>query len=438
MKSKKAVWPIAGALVAAGIAVSAGILGQAQAIDEIPERRPARFLSFRFADSLERPQREEQEHPDDLLRAMGLKPGDVVADVGCGTGFLARRIAKIVGPTGRVYCEDIQEEMLDLMKQRADREGVTGIVPILGTVDDPKLPAGTADWLLLADVYHEMDDWQGMLMRLRPALSPRGKIALVEARAEDNTASYINPAHRMSVRQVLAEWRPAGYRLVDLLEGLPSHHLFIMETGETTGRVPAINDMSLATAIRTAAVEAQPHGAGDRTVTIRVRRTGKARLIVTTAPGEYFASPRGRTRDMVTTRDGWVALFDDNWHDMTLSASGIALARDAPGPTVSLELQPERSAPLRTLMYAMQAGGLPSIVAQASLAIAVDDRPYEEIEPLLGGGPVSEAHAAGLAMMAVERINGGIASRKIMAARDRIAAAVPDEMLRVALLQLQR
>ena len=425
-------------LVCAGGVVAAAALLQAQTTDGIPARSPARFLSVRFADSLERPQRDDQEHPDDLFRAMGLKAGDVVADVGCGTGFLARRIAKIVGPTGKVYCEDIPADMLEQMKQRAAREGVIGIVPVLGTADDPRLPPGTSDWLLLADVYHEMDDGPGMLAHMRAALAPRGRIAIVEARAEDNTASYINPAHRMSVRQVLAEWKPAGYRLVDLLEGLPSHHLFIMETGDAAGRAPAIADMSLATAMRTAAVEAQPHGSGDRTVTVRIRRTGKDRLIVTTAPGEYFASPLGRTRDMVTTRDGWTALFDDNWHDMTLSAGGVALARDAPGLSVSLELRPERSAPLRTLMYAMQAGGLPSIVAQASLAIAVDDRTYDEMEPLLGGGPVSAAHAAALAMIAVERISGGVSSRRIMAARDRLAEAVPDEMLRLALLQLRR
>lgn len=411
---------------------------QTQPADDIPDRRPARFLSFRFAESLERPERTEQERPDDLLRALALKPGDVVADVGCGTGFLARRIAKIVGPTGKVYCEDIQPEMLDRMKQYAAQEGVAGIVPVLGTAADPKLPKGVVDWLVLADVYHEFDDWRAMLLQMRAALAPRGKIALVEARAEDNTAGYVNPQHRMSVRQVLAEWKSAGYRLLDLQESLPSQHLFILAPGEGASPAAAMEDLSLATALRTGAVEAQPRGSGDRSVTIRLRRTGRNPLVVTTAPGEYFASPLGRTRDMVATRDGSSALFDDEWHDMTLLAAGVAVNREAPGSATALEFRPERARPLRALMYAMQAGGLPFIVAQASLAIAVDDRSYEEMEPLLQGGPISAPHAAALAMMSVERAGGNVASRKIAAARDRLAAEVPDEALRNSLMQLGR
>ena len=179
------------------------------------------------------------ERPDDMIRAIGLKAGDVVADVGCGTGFLARRIARIVGPTGKVYCQDIQPEMLELMKQRAAAEGVSGITAVLGTADDPKLPKGEATWVLLADVYHEFDDWRTMLRQLRTALAPLGKVALVEARAEDNSAGYINPQHRMSVRQVLAEWKASGYRLVELQESLPSHHVFILESTDAASQSAA-------------------------------------------------------------------------------------------------------------------------------------------------------------------------------------------------------
>ena len=82
----------------------------------------------------------EEEQPDAVLEVMGLELGDVAADIGCGAGYYARRMAGRVGSAGRVYCVDIQPEMLDIMQQLADRDGVTGVVPVLSEVDDPKLP----------------------------------------------------------------------------------------------------------------------------------------------------------------------------------------------------------------------------------------------------------------------------------------------------------
>ncbi len=409
-----------------------------QTVDETPARRPARPLSFRSADSLERPERVEQEHPDELIRAMALKPGDVVADVGCGTGFLARRIAKIVAPTGKVYCEDIQTEMLDLMKERAGAEGLTGIVPVLGSTDDPKLPRGGIDWILVADAYHEFDDPLAMLREMRAALSPRGKVALVEARAEDNSASYVSPTHRMSVYQVLAEWKASGYRLLDLSEFLPSQHLFIFEPDDRQVGAPVTADLTLAEAVQTGAIEALPQGAGERSVMIKVRRKSKNRLVVTMAAGEYFASPLGQTRDMVTTRDGAVALFDDEWHDLSVLAAGIPISKEAPQIANALALRPEQARPLRALMHSMQAASMPFIVAQASLALAVEDPSYEEIEPLLQGGPISAPHAVALAARAADRAGMNVASKRMMAERAALAAAVPEEALRMWLSELGR
>lgn len=417
-------------------ALCAALAAQTTDSAGIPERRPAPVLPLEGADSLERPDRDEQERPDDLLRALALEPGDVVADVGCGTGFLARRAARLVGQGGTVYCQDIQRELLDQMRELAAAEGVSGIVPIVGTPDDPNLPKGEVDWLLLADAYHEFANPGAMLANMRPALAPGGRIALIEARAEDNSAFFVHPAHRMSVRQVLAEWKPAGYRLVDLREDLPAQHLFIFQPADAAGGAPAVTDLPLAAAIRTGAVEAQPRGAGERSVTIRIRRTGTDRLVVTTGPGEYFASPTDRTRDMISTRDGAVALFDDEWHDLVLLAAGTKLERQAPDSSVALQFEPDRAPPLRRLMYAMQAAGYPFIVAQAALAIALDDLPYEKVEPLLQGGPISPQHAAAVAMVAASRAGVDVASRKILAARDALIPRVPDPNLRNSLLLL--
>ena len=190
-------------------------------------RTPAAPMSYRGAYWLEREDREDEERPDRVLDVMGLRPGDVVADVGAGSGYYTRRIAKRVLPGGKVYASDIQREMLILLEQLATEEGVRGIETLQGTSTDPRLPEGALDWILLADVYHEMEAFELMLVRMRDSLAPGGRVALVEYRKEDGSANHIKPEHTMSVREVLAEWEPAGFELEALHEFLPSQHLFV-------------------------------------------------------------------------------------------------------------------------------------------------------------------------------------------------------------------
>ena len=192
-----------------------------------PTRKPAAVISPAGADWLEREEREREDRPDIVLAAMKLKNGDVVADVGAATGFFSRRIARAVGPKGKVLANDIQPEMLAMLKENAAREKITNIVPILGTETDPKLPKESVDWILLVDVYHEFQEPGPMLAKMREALKPDGRVALVEYRAEGTSASHIRTEHRMSKDQVLLEWTPAGFDLVETIETLPSQHLFI-------------------------------------------------------------------------------------------------------------------------------------------------------------------------------------------------------------------
>jgi ubiquinone/menaquinone biosynthesis C-methylase UbiE len=192
-----------------------------------PPREPANVMSWKGADWLEREDRAEKEKPEVVIRAMHLKDGDQVADIGAGTGFFSRRLARAVAPTGKVYANDIQPEMLERLKEAARQEGLANIVPVLGTATDPGLPKGRMDWVLLVDVYHEFQDPQTMLAKIRESLKPDGRVALVEYRAEGDTASHISREHRMSVEQVLAEWLPAGFELESRIEDLPSQHLFV-------------------------------------------------------------------------------------------------------------------------------------------------------------------------------------------------------------------
>lgn len=192
-------------------------------------RTPAPVMSFHGADWLERPERGEEERPDEVIAAMGLKAGDVVADIGCGTGYFSRRFAKAVGPTGKVYGVEIQQEFIDMLKERCAQESITNVTPILGTETDPLLPEASCDWLFLSDVYHEFQKPQEMLAAMLKALKPGGRVCLVEYRLLGDTAKHIKAEHRMSVKQVLAEWQPAGFELVDLLDFLPAQHLLIFQ-----------------------------------------------------------------------------------------------------------------------------------------------------------------------------------------------------------------
>ena len=193
------------------------------------ERRPTPVMGVQGAPWLEREGREKEQRPDEIIRTMGLADGQVVADLGCGTGWFSRRLARAVAPRGRVYAVDIQPEMLRLMQGYLDQEGITNVVPILGDVDDPKLGPGSLDWILLVDVYHELQQPKAMLARIRESLKPEGRVALVEYRAEGDTAAHIRPEHRMSVDQILEEWTPAGFRLVARREDLPTQHLLIFD-----------------------------------------------------------------------------------------------------------------------------------------------------------------------------------------------------------------
>lgn len=195
---------------------------------EAPSKRePANVMPWEKAEWLEREGRAEKEKPELVIQAMELRPGMTVAEIGAGTGFFSRRIARVVGPAGKVYAEDIQPQMLDLLKQNTAKEGLQNVIPVLGTETDPKLPAHGIDRVLLVDVYHEFQKPEPMLAAIRDCLAPGGTVILVEYRLEGDTASYINIKHRMSVEQVLSEWTAAGFTLVRRTEDLPSQHVFI-------------------------------------------------------------------------------------------------------------------------------------------------------------------------------------------------------------------
>jgi len=208
-------------------APAAPVAPPAAGVPEVPKREPANVMSWEHADWLEREGRAEMEKPEMVIEAMDIRPGMTVAEIGAGTGFFSRRLAKAAGPTGKVYAEDIQPQMIDLLKKDIAKENLANVIPVLGTETDPMLPAGRIDRVLLVDVYHEFQKPEPMLAAIHASLAPGGTVTLVEYRLEGETAAHINIKHRMSVEQVLAEWTRAGFLLLNRIETLPSQHVFI-------------------------------------------------------------------------------------------------------------------------------------------------------------------------------------------------------------------
>lgn len=197
-----------------------------QSVHPLTGRVLAPVMGVGGAGWLERPERESEEAPGKAIAALNLKKGMVVADVGAGTGYFSIRLARRVGPTGKVYANDLQPEMLAQLGANAARAGVTNIEPVLGTETDPKLPRDAVDLVLLVDVYHEFSRPQEMLRRIREALKPDGRLVLLEYRKEDPSVP-IRPEHKMSVAEARTEVQAEGYQLDRVVETLPRQHIII-------------------------------------------------------------------------------------------------------------------------------------------------------------------------------------------------------------------
>jgi ubiquinone/menaquinone biosynthesis C-methylase UbiE len=190
-------------------------------------RRIALPMSYHGIPWLNRPERVDDEKPDEMLAQLGLKPGMVACDMGSGDGYYTFRMAPMVGPTGRVIAVDIQPEMLQALSRRMEETKVDNIDTVLGELWDPKLEKASVDLVLMVDVYHEFSHPIHMLAAIREALKPNGVIALVEFRAEDPTVP-IRPEHKMTKAQAIKEFEANGFQLDREYDQLPQQHLMFM------------------------------------------------------------------------------------------------------------------------------------------------------------------------------------------------------------------
>jgi ubiquinone/menaquinone biosynthesis C-methylase UbiE len=214
----------AGALVAFFLA--AVLSAQTPGTHPVSGRRFAPVMGYQGADWLERTERVDEEAPDVALKALQIPMGASVADIGAGSGYITVRLSKLVGPAGAVYANDVQPQMLELLRRRLTREKITNVTLVQGVIDDPRLAPASVDLQIMVDVYHEFSQPQAMLRRLREALKPGGRLVLLEYRKEDPSIP-IRPEHKMSVAEAKMEVEAEGFALAKVDESLPRQHILI-------------------------------------------------------------------------------------------------------------------------------------------------------------------------------------------------------------------
>ena len=193
------------------VLATAAILAQTPGVHPISGRRYAGVMSYEGARWLDREERDVEEEPDRALDAIRIEKGSTVADVGAGSGYMTIRMARRVGPEGRVYATDVQPQMLAMLAERLKKERITNVMPVQGAIDDPRLPASSLDLILMVDVYHEFSEPQKMLRGLREALKPGGRLVLLEYQKEDPSIP-IRLEHKMTVAEAKLEVEAEGFR----------------------------------------------------------------------------------------------------------------------------------------------------------------------------------------------------------------------------------
>jgi ubiquinone/menaquinone biosynthesis C-methylase UbiE len=206
-----------------GVLVTALILAALPAQGQLASRSPEEWIK-----TLESPQRIQGLKIDETIAALGLKPGDVVADIGAGTGLFEAALAKAVGPTGKVYAEDVDQGLIDAISKKQREFGISNIVTVLGGFTDPKLPAKDVDLAMINDVLHHIEDRATYLKNLAQYLEPSGRIALIDFHPEKG-GHRTQPELQVSKEQATKWMADAGLKPLQEIELFAEKYFVIYE-----------------------------------------------------------------------------------------------------------------------------------------------------------------------------------------------------------------
>jgi ubiquinone/menaquinone biosynthesis C-methylase UbiE len=181
-----------------------------------------------YIEALEDPQRDAYQKPHEVLQALGIKPGEIVADIGAGSGYFAMRLAHHVGPTGHVYAVDINPDMIQHLHQRVRDMELLNVSPILARPDDPLLPQ-PVDRFLIVDVWHHVENQSGYLAKMKERLKPGGQIVMIDFHKRDLP---VGPPLAMKIgrEDLIRQMEAHGFRLTTEHSFLPYQYFLVFET----------------------------------------------------------------------------------------------------------------------------------------------------------------------------------------------------------------
>jgi len=216
------------------------LVALAVSADSIPAADPPPFkaTSHRRFDDVEHwtkvfddPSRDQWQRPQAVVEALALRPGMTVADLGAGTGYFSRHLAAAVGPNGTVLAIETEPNLVVHLRERAEKESTANVVPVLASRDNPRLPWGVVQVLLIVDTFHHIDDRRAYFERLTPVLAREARIAVIDWK---KTELPVGPDidHKLARAQVVDEMKAAGFHLVDEPRALPYQYFLIFSSRE--------------------------------------------------------------------------------------------------------------------------------------------------------------------------------------------------------------
>jgi len=184
---------------------------------------------------MEEPSRAVWQKPDEVVRALGLRPGQAACDVGAGPGYFSLRLARAVGEAGHVYAVDVEPRILAVLRDRVRSSNARNVTPVLSLPDDALLPAASCDLILIVDTYHHFPDGPEYLRRLMRALRPGGRIANVDFHKRELPVGP-PPEHKVAREAFLADAAAARLRLVQEHTFLPYQYFVVLDPSESGQR----------------------------------------------------------------------------------------------------------------------------------------------------------------------------------------------------------